>query len=44
MALFLLLCEDKPDALDIRLATRADHLAYIAEHEKKVLLAGPDAR
>ena len=41
MAYFLLLCEDKPDSLDLRLETRASHLAYIAQHEEKVLLAGP---
>jgi hypothetical protein len=41
MAYFLLLCEDKPNHLQVRLDTRASHLAYIDQHAEAVLLAGP---
>jgi uncharacterized protein YciI len=38
---FLLLCEDKPDALELRLANRADHLAYVQNTDVNIVLAGP---
>jgi uncharacterized protein YciI len=38
--LFALICDDRPDALDLRKATRDAHLAYIRE-TGKVLQAGP---
>jgi uncharacterized protein len=41
MALFILTCIDKPGALDVRMATRSDHLAYVAEHKDAVKIAGP---
>ena len=41
MALFLLLCTDKPDARELRAATREAHLAHLAEHGARVKLAGP---
>jgi len=41
MPLFLINARDKADALDTRLATRAEHLAYIAEAKVKILMAGP---
>jgi len=41
MALFLLLCTDKPDARDLRAATRAEHLAWIGGLGGQVKLAGP---
>lgn len=41
MARYLLYCLDKPDALDLRLANREAHLAYIADHGDKVPAAGP---
>jgi uncharacterized protein len=41
MALFILTCIDKQGALDLRMATRNDHLAYVAEHKDMVRIAGP---
>ena len=41
MALFILTCIDKPGALDIRMATREAHLAYVRERMDMVKLAGP---
>ena len=38
--LFALICIDKPDSLEIRLANRQDHLAYAAE-TGVVTLGGP---
>ena len=40
MALFVITWLDKPDGLALRLATRADHLAYVAS-AGVVRLAGP---
>lgn len=39
--LFLCYCKDKPDSLDLRLATREDHLKYAAGFADKLKLAGP---
>ncbi len=39
--LFVALCTDKPDHVDLRLATRAAHLAFLAEHAAQVKLGGP---
>ena len=41
MALFVLVCRDKPDSLDLRLATRSEHLAYAGSFSEKMKLAGP---
>ena len=41
MALFLLLCTDRPDARELRAATRPDHLAYLEAHAAAVRLGGP---
>ena len=41
MPLFMLACFDKPNSLDLRLATREAHLAYVAERGAMVKLAGP---
>ena len=41
MALFMLACFDKPNALDLRMATREAHLAYVRENAAVVKLAGP---
>jgi uncharacterized protein YciI len=41
MATFVLTCIDRPDALERRLAARADHLAYVRERLAMVKLAGP---
>jgi len=39
--LFAALCYDKPGALDLRLATRAEHLAFLDKHAAQVKLGGP---
>jgi uncharacterized protein YciI len=41
MPLFTLICFDKPNALDLRMATREAHLAYVRENLAMVKLAGP---
>jgi uncharacterized protein YciI len=41
MARFVLICIDKPQALDVRTANREAHLAYIREHAAMVPAAGP---
>ncbi len=41
MATFTLICFDKPGALDLRMATREAHLAYVREHLAMVTMAGP---
>lgn len=38
--LFVALCLDKPDHIALRLATRAAHLAFLAEHASLVKLGG----
>jgi len=38
---YVLICEDKPDSLALRLANRDDHLAFIRTHGDRVQLAGP---
>lgn len=39
--LFVALCTDKPDHVDLRLSTRAAHLAFLDAHAKAVKLGGP---
>lgn len=39
--LFAALCLDKPDHVDVRLATRAAHLAFLDKHAASVKLGGP---
>ena len=39
--LFALICEDKPDGLELRLATREQHLAYVGTVGDRIRLAGP---
>lgn len=39
--LFAVLCYDKPDHLDLRMSTRAAHLAYLDRHAANVKLGGP---
>jgi uncharacterized protein YciI len=41
MALFILACFDKPNSLDLRMATREAHLAYAGEHRAMIKVAGP---
>ncbi|MEM8766479.1 MAG: YciI family protein [Pseudomonadota bacterium] len=39
--LFALICEDKPDSLELRLANREKHLAYVGTLSERIRLAGP---
>lgn len=39
--LFVALCLDKPDHVELRLSTRAAHLAYLDRHAASVKLGGP---
>ena len=39
--LFALICTDKPDHLNVRMDTRADHLAFLASLGDKMKAAGP---
>ena len=41
MALFILTCTDKPGALDLRMATREAHLAFLSERMSMVKVGGP---
>lgn len=41
MALFVLICLDKPNSLDLRMATRPAHLAYAGTFSNVVKLGGP---
>ena len=41
MAHFVLIGIDKPGALELRLANREEHLAYLAEHPGVPRLGGP---
>ena len=40
MALFMILCTDKPGARELRAATRPAHLAYLSSGEVQVKLGG----
>lgn len=39
--LFAILCTDKPASLELRLATRPQHLAYLETYKSKLMQAGP---
>lgn len=39
--LFAAICIDKPGQIDMRLATRAAHLAFLEAHKAQVKLGGP---
>lgn len=39
--LFAIICSDRPNSLDTRLAAREAHLRYIATYVDKVVQAGP---
>lgn len=41
MALFVLTCIDKPDALDLRMATRQAHLDWVDGLVEHIKVAGP---
>jgi hypothetical protein len=38
---FHIVCKDKPDSTDLRMATRDAHLAYLKGFSDKLYLAGP---
>jgi len=39
--LYIMICEDQPDSLDLRMATRAAHLEFIDTIRDQVRIAGP---
>jgi uncharacterized protein len=39
--LFAAICLDRPDQIDLRLSTRAAHLAFLEAHGAQVKLGGP---
>ncbi|MBO1323862.1 YciI family protein [Acetobacter sp. TBRC 12305] len=39
--LFAIICTDRPGALELRVATRAQHLAFLESHKAAVQFAGP---
>jgi uncharacterized protein YciI len=39
--LFTLYCTDKPASLELRLAARSNHLAYLETYKSKLVVAGP---
>ena len=39
--LFALICIDKPGSLDLRLATRPQHIAYLETYKARIVQAGP---
>jgi uncharacterized protein YciI len=39
--IFAISCTDKPNSLELRMATRPTHLAYLQEHMAKFVLVGP---
>ncbi len=41
MPLFVLTCLDKPDSLDLRMATRQAHLAWVGGRIDELKLGGP---
>ena len=41
MALFAIICRDRPNALEARMAAREDHLAYVGTFGDQVKVAGP---
>jgi len=39
--LFALVCTDKPQSLDLRLAVRPAHITYLETYQDKLIQAGP---
>ena len=39
--LFALICIDKPGSLNLRLATRSQHIAYLETYKARIVQAGP---
>jgi uncharacterized protein YciI len=38
---FVIMCRDKPGSLEVRLATRPQHIAYLQTYAQKLIQAGP---
>lgn len=38
---FVITCKDKPNGLELRLATREAHLGYVNEFTSKIVVGGP---
>lgn len=41
MTVFIVHAVDKPDALDLRMANRPEHLAWVGTFSDRILMAGP---
>lgn len=41
MTTYILFCKDKPQSLDLRMATRERHLAYVGGFADRLKLGGP---
>ncbi|CAI3925135.1 YciI family protein [Commensalibacter communis] len=39
--LFVIMCNDKPDCNELRMAVRPQHLAYLKTYEKYIKVCGP---
>ena len=39
--LFAIICSDRPASLDLRLATRPAHLAYLTTYAERIVQGGP---
>ena len=39
--LFSIVCTDRPQSLDLRAATRSEHIAYLQTYKSKLVEAGP---
>lgn len=39
--LFAIICTDRPESLDLRLATRPAHIAYLTTYADRVVQGGP---
>lgn len=39
--LFVIICTDHPGSLDLRLATRPDHIAYLTQYADRIVHGGP---
>ena len=39
--LFAIICTDRPGGLDLRLATRAHHIAYLTTYADRIIHGGP---
>jgi len=39
--LFVIICTDRPDGLELRLATRPTHIAYLTTYADRVVHGGP---